>query len=64
MYPDAPNPRACIRIGLTPLRARYARTAAARAIESRRFIGRLPVESVYPAISIRISGFATSEAAT
>src|SRR2546425_381201 len=59
-----PKPRAVMRVGLTPFAARYARTALARASERRRFSTAEPVLSVYPAISIRTSGFATNASAT
>src|SRR5205807_6158259 len=55
---------ATTRAGGTPVSARSRRTAAARACDSRRFENFVPVLSVYPATSIRISGFATSDAAT
>src|SRR5256886_10369373 len=53
-----------MRVGVTPLLTRYARTTSARAWESRRFVAAEPVPSVYPAISIRIAGFATNDCAT
>src|SRR2546425_5826229 len=59
-----PKPRAVMRVGLTPFAAKYARTALARASERRRFSTAEPVLSVYPAISIRTSGFATNASAT
>src|SRR5881396_1626917 len=43
-----------MRVGVTPLLTRYARTTSARAWERRRFVAAEPVPSVYPAISIRI----------
>src|SRR5260370_37471689 len=53
-----------MRWGGTPLLARYARTASARARDSRVLVAADPVLSVWPEISILMSGFATSEAAT
>src|SRR6266571_2957806 len=53
-----------MRSGATPCLARYARTASARACESFRFVAEEPVLSVYPAISIRMSGFPISDCAT
>src|SRR2546423_11602408 len=53
-----------MRSGATPLVARYARTASARACDSRVLVAAEPVLSVWPEISILIAGFATSEAAT
>src|SRR6266581_592033 len=53
-----------MRSGVTPCLARYARTASARACESRRLVAAEPVPSVYPAISMRMAGFATSDCAT
>src|SRR5213594_2822483 len=53
-----------MRWGATPLLARYACTAAARACDSRVLVAADPVLSVCPEISILMSGFATSEAAT
>src|SRR5512135_2867645 len=43
---DGPNPRATMRDGAIPLRARYARTAMARARDSRVFTAAEPVLSV------------------
>src|SRR3989441_12600199 len=53
-----------MRVGVTPLRARYARTARAGACDSRVFTVADPVLSVYPAISMRISGLSISDCAT
>src|SRR6266571_5193806 len=53
-----------MRSGATPCLARYARTASARACESFRFVAEEPVLFVYPAISIRMSGFPISDCAT
>src|SRR5205807_1103934 len=55
---------ATTRAGGTPVSARSRRWSPARACDSRRFENFVPVLSVYPATSIRISGFATSDAAT
>src|SRR5260221_189811 len=61
---DAPYPLLTIRSGVTPLLARYARTASARACDRRRFVAEAPVLSVWPPISILIAALATSDAAT
>src|SRR2546423_9739748 len=53
-----------MRSGATPLLARYACTAAARACDRRVLVAAEPVLSVWPEISILMEGFATSEAAT
>src|SRR6266496_6094269 len=53
-----------MRSGETPLLARYVRTASARDCDRRVFVADDPVLSVWPPISILISGLAISDAAT
>src|SRR5438876_1017630 len=53
-----------MRSGETPLLARYVRTASARACDRRVFVADDPVLSVWPEISILMSGLAMSDAAT